>query len=409
MSDAPLSAARHWWVILLCSLVCLLDGYDVLVAPISVPVWSEQWQLQASAFTPALAATVLGMALGAVFIAPLGDRHGRRPVLALSFAVVGVASLMTARADSVLELTLYRVVTGLGMGASLTNALALASEVALPHLRTRITVWVYSMSAVGSIIGGLVAPAILERLSWQGLFYTGGVLPLALAPLLWFGLPAGGGSAPAAGAAGGLAGIMRNLGALLAAPYRATTLLLWLFYFVCLFTMYVISSWLPTLMHMNGWTLAASVRGIMYFSLGGVLGGFVIGWLVDRRHTALALYGGFAVAGLALLALLVAPADLFLWMSLVGLVGAGVVGVSYAIGALAAATYPAELRAGGIGTASAMGRLGATLAPVFGGWLIAGGASVLEIFASLVAVVALGLVAVFVFSRVGLPLRDAGG
>ncbi|MFV8818709.1 MFS transporter [Haliea sp. E17] len=396
-----LSSVRHWWVVLLCSLVCMLDGYDVLVAPVSVPLLVDDWGLEAAAFTPALAATVLGMALGAVFLAPMGDRYGRKPVLLASFAVVGVASLGSPLSSSVLELTGFRFVTGLGMGASITNALALASEVARPQWRTRITICVYSMSAVGSIIGGFLAPAVIEHYAWQGLYYAGGLVPLLLLPLLWQGLPGSVFPRQVPGAAGRplAGGVLHNIFQLLALRYRYTTLLLWLLYFVCLFSMYVVSSWLPTLMRMYGWPIAESVRGIMYFSFGGVVGGFVIGWLVDRQHTGLALYSGFVVAGAGAIGLTVAPPEVLLWMTLIALIGAGVIGVSYAIAALAAAIYPAELRAGGIGAASAMGRLGATLAPVYGGWMIAAGASAVEIFGSLLLFAVVGLVAVFLFSR----------
>jgi len=396
-----LSALRHWWIVLLCSLVCMLDGYDVLVAPVSVPLLVEDWGIEASVFAPALSATVLGMALGAVFLAPLGDRYGRKPILLASFAVVGLSSLLTPLSGSVLELSLFRFVTGLGMGASLTNALALASEVARPRWRTRITICVYSMSAVGSIIGGFLAPLLIEQRSWPGLYHAGGLIPLLLLPLLWQGLP---GSVLPRASSGGVAtapagGVLRNLSQLLAARYRYTTLLLWLLYFVCLFSMYVVSSWLPTLMRMYGWPIADSVRGIMYFSLGGVIGGFLIGWLVDRGITAPALYAGFVVAGLGAVGLTIAPAEVLLWMVMIALIGAGVIGVSYAIAALAAALYPADLRAGGIGAASAMGRLGATLAPIYGGWMIALGASAVDIFGSLLAFTLVGLVAVFLFQR----------
>jgi len=396
-----LSDFRHWWIVTLCSLVCLLDGYDVLVAPVSVPVLAADWGLKAAAFTPALTATVLGMALGAVLIAPLGDRLGRRPVITTSFAVIGAASLLTPLASTVLELTLFRLVTGLALGASITNSLALSSEVARPHLRSRITICVYSMSAVGSIIGGFFAPAILETLNWQGLYVVGGVMPLLLVPILHFSLPRQPAAAPAIGtAAAAPAGLFRNLARLLAAPFRGVTLLLWMLYFLCLFTMYVISSWLPTLMHIHGWSLDTSVRALMFFSFGGVVGGFLIGWLVDRKQTAPALSGGFIAAGSALAGLVIAPVDFVTWMALITVIGGGIIGVSYAVAALAAQIYPAELRAGGIGAASAMGRLGATLAPLVGGWLIALGVSAVEIFAGLILPMLAGLIGVYLFSRI---------
>ena len=387
---------------MLCSLVCLLDGYDVLVAPVSVPVLAQAWQLPPQAFTAMLTATVLGMALGAVFLAPLGDRYGRRLVIAGSFAVVGATSLLTSLSTTVLALTLIRLVTGLALGASIANALALASEVAPVRLRSRVTVCVYSMSALGSVFGGMIAPSILDTLGWQGLYIVGGVIPLLLVPVLYVCIPAPTRKSGTPGASDGTvraAGVIAGIGQLLAPAYRSRTLLLWGLYFVCLFTMYVISSWLPTLMNLHGWDVNTSVYAIMVFSLGGILGGFAIGWLVDRNRTALALIVGLVSAGIAMALLATSPPAVIVWMVLIAVIGGGIIGVSYAVAALAAIVYPDHLRAGGIGAASAMGRLGATLAPVVGGWMIALGVSVVDILAALTLPMIIGVIAVAAFAR----------
>ena len=408
--EAGLSSVRRWWVVFLCAMVCLLDGYDMVVAPISIPVLAESWGLDASAFAAALTGTVLGMALGAAFIAPLGDRFGRRPVILVSFFLVGLASLLTPLSSTVMELALFRFVTGLGMGASLANALALASEFALPHLRSRIITCVYAMSAVGSVMGGFLAPPLLATFGWPGLYVTGGILPLALIPLLWLWLPESirfqvlrsmgpveqaPGSAPRREG-----GALDSIRPLLAQPYRSRTLLLWTLYLLSSFTVYVISSWLPTLMRLYGWSIENSVHAIMVFSFGGIVGGFLLGWLVDRGQIRSCLLAGFIFTGIAMLALNVAPPAIWIWMTLIGVMGAGMIGISYAVAALAAIVYPTELRAGGIGTASAMGRVGATLAPAVGGWLLAIGWPVTAIFTGLIVPMVVGVVIVSVFARV---------
>ncbi len=121
--------------------------------------------------------------------------------------------------------------------------------------------------------------------------------------------------------------------------------------------------------------------------------------MVDRGYTSAALLMGFGASAAAMVTLAVAPASIWLWMALIAVIGGGIIGVSYAVAALAAVVYPAPLRAAGIGAASAMGRLGATLAPVVGGWLIALGASVVQIFAGLVVPMVVGLVIVYLFAR----------
>ncbi len=413
LDEPDIPNAKRWWVVFLCALVCLLDGYDMVVAPISVPVLAEVWGIQASAFTAALTATVLGMALGAVFIAPLGDRFGRRPVMIASFAFVGVASMMTALSTTVVELSLYRLATGLGMGASLANALAMASEYAVPKLRSRTITCVYSMSAVGGVLGGFLAPPILAAWGWQGMYVVGGVLPLLVVPLLLFSLPESQRFLAArqagrieGGATVDMGGALNSVKLLLAQPYRSRTLLLWTLYFLSTFTVYVISSWLPTLMRLYGWSIESSVHAIMVYSFGGIVGGFLLGWLVDKGHYRLCLMTGFVITGLAMLALNVIPAEIWMWMILIAVMGGGMIGVTYAVTALAAIVYPTELRAGGIGTASAMGRVGATIAPVVGGTLLALGWSVTQIFTGLIGPMIVGVVIVTLFSRLFTPKVD---
>ncbi len=404
------TTALRWKVVLLCALICLLDGYDMVVAPISVPVLAEVWGLEAAAFTAMLTATVLGMAVGAAFLAPLGDRLGRRPVIIASFALVGVSSLLTPLSSTVVELGLFRLATGLGMGASLANALAMASEYAAPRLRSRIITCVYSMSAVGSVLGGFVAPPILAVYSWQGLYVAGGAVPLLVVPLLLLALPESRDfldskrreqqqQASGNGDVDRPPNTLQSVRRLLTAPYRGRTVLLWTLFFLSTFTVYVISSWLPTLMRLYGWSIDNSVRAIMVFSFGGIVGGFLLGWLVDRRRIRGALLLGFVASGLAMLSLNIAPTQIGLWMTLIAVIGGGMIGINYAMTALAALVYPTELRAGGIGAASAMGRLGATVAPLAGGWLLTLNWSALQIFTGLIGPMLVGVLIIALFSQ----------
>src|SRR5688572_25873972 len=75
---------------------------------------------------------------GSAFLAPLGDRWGRRPVIISFLAVVGVASLGSALADGLTDFVIWRFIMGLGLGASLANATALTSEISPARSRARL-------------------------------------------------------------------------------------------------------------------------------------------------------------------------------------------------------------------------------------------------------------------------------
>lgn len=403
MQDNSIPDSQRWRVIILCALVCLLDGFDMIVAPVSIPSLASDWQIDASAFATALAAAVLGTGLGAAFIAPLGDRFGRRPLVMGSFALVALCTLSTPLVATMGQLITLRFLAGLGLGASLANAVALASEYAPENLRSRVVTCVYATSALGGAVGALVAPPLLSSWGWQGVYAFGGIVPLLLMPFLFLGLAesqrfiavvAGRGETAAPESAGS----MQRLGTLLKPPHRGSTLLLWTLFFLSTFCTYMISSWLPTLMHLSGWSMEDSVRAVMVFSFGGVIGGFLLGWMVDRGHILAANCLGFGTTALALATLNIAPLHTGIWMFLIFLMGAGNMGVAYALTAFAAIVYPTSLRASGIGAAGAFGRFGATVAPLIGGWLLSQQLAALEILSSLIVPMAFALLLVLLFA-----------
>ena len=87
-------------VLILCALVMLLDGYDIQTMALAVPSVAAQWELPPAGFWLAQSAGVLGMGLGSAFLAPLGDRIGRRPIIIGFVLLVGCASLCTPLADA---------------------------------------------------------------------------------------------------------------------------------------------------------------------------------------------------------------------------------------------------------------------------------------------------------------------
>ena len=396
-----------WRVIVLCTLVCLMDGFDMMVAPISIPLMAADWALAPDAFSIALSAAVLGAGIGAAFIAPLGDRVGRRPVILASFAAMALSCLAVAFTTNVYQMAILRLVTGLGMGASLANALALISEYAPPAIRSRLVSFAYAMSAVGAAFGGFIAPWLIDRHGWEGIYYYGGGLPLIVLVLLIFGLSesrrfltvGGRSSTTDSPPATPRRGILQGIGDLFSPDLRTATVLIWLLYFFSLFSTYMITTWLPTLLTLSGWEMDVAVYSVTAFSIGGIVGGVILGWLVDRGRTRGAVVLAFGSTIAALTALYVVPDTVAVWMTLIVIMGAGTVGVSYALAAVASSAYPVEMRAGGIGAAAAMGRVGATLAPIIGGGLMALGLSAIQILTSLIGPLLLALVIVRFFAR----------
>jgi AAHS family 4-hydroxybenzoate transporter-like MFS transporter len=363
-------------VFLLCSLTVFLDGFDVQAMALAVPALSQSWRLSPPAFSSALATGVLGLGIGAAFIAPLGDRFGRRPVLIACTALLGLSSLATITATGVTALAALRFLTGIALGACQGNATALMADFAPPARRAWLLTLMGCNVAIGSLAAGFFAPWLIAGLGWQGLFIVGGVLPLLLSATLFLFLPEAralaGHTAPAAAIPADEAPVeTAGLRGLLSPEFRGKTLLLWTIYSLNTFLLYLVMSWLPTLLGAAGWSSAAALRSVMAFHVGGIAGALALALVMDRGRPTSALAGGFLLAAIAAALFLLLPPIVPAWAVLLALLGAGISGTTFALFALGASIYPSGIRASAYGWLGAVARVGAVLGPLVGGALLA--------------------------------------
>lgn len=380
-------------VVVLCGIAVLLDGYDIQTMALAVPSLTESWGIEAAAFAYALAASVLGMVIGTAAVAPLGDRLGRRPMLIWGMLLVGAASSATALSSTPTELVIWRLLTGIGLGMTLPNATALTSEYVPQRNRAFLIAAMYLGVPLGALIAGFTAPTLIAAASWRAIFIAGGLLPLALAIALFAYVPesvrllvAQRPNDPR------IAPLLRrfvpgvdvatvhahtqdrvdeqSVLALFAPRYRARTMLLWCIFALNLFVLFVLISWLPTILTDAGWTQTQALRGAVVIQAGGIVGGLVIAKLVDLGQTVAVLTSAYTLVATGFALFVVVPGTVPAWTLLLLVIGAGVSGSQVALIALSAIFYPPSLRATGAGWASGCGRVGAVLAPLAGGLVL---------------------------------------
>jgi AAHS family 4-hydroxybenzoate transporter-like MFS transporter len=375
-------------VIALCCMATFLDGYDTQALGLAVPRIAEAWSLPPGEFAPALSGSFAGLALGAVLLAPLADRFGRRPTLIAMMMVVGITTLGAALATSLDSLTLWRVMTGLGLGGSVPVATAMTSEYAPAPRRAAFVALMIACMALGSFAAGIVAPLINGAWGWRGIFGVGAVLPLAMAGLLLAALPEslrfliGQGADTRAIAeqldriAPHLRGtavritpptghIRASVKSLFGPAFRMRTILVWAIFWFNLFVIYSLISWMPTLLRSAGWGHDAAQRASGLVSLGGIAGGLLLAWIADKGHAIAALFTAYVGTALIFTLFIVGPGSIGAWIALLLLVGAGAVGGQMAAGSVAAGYYyPPELRSTGVGWFNGVGRIGGIIGPV---------------------------------------------
>lgn len=383
-------------VVVLCALVALLDGFDIQAMALVTPVVAEDWGVPMSSFGFVLSSSFAGIMVGAMAGGLLGDRLGRRTVLIIAFLFVGLTSMLTAMADNLTSLIGCRLLTGLGIGACMPNFTALTAEYVPSRSVAFFVTLMYSAVPLGGVLGGYLAPLVIAATGWQGVFIVGGVIPLFVALALLIALPESIRFLAREGSADERVG--RYLSRIdhkyqysshhefvLASPAGSSlrvlfsngrgtpTLLLWLVFFLSLFGMYLLTSWLPSVFAEQGWPRAQAIQSASNFQLGGIAGGILLGWLIDRLGAYRVLPPAFFAAALFTAAIGWTTGSMFLTMWIIALSGAAIVGAQLGMTALAADFYPTSARSTGVGWALGVGRAGAVVSPAIGGIAIAAG------------------------------------
>jgi AAHS family 4-hydroxybenzoate transporter-like MFS transporter len=410
-------------VIAACAAAIFFDGFDAQAIGYVGPSLIKSFAIAPSALGPVFSAGLVGIMLGALFIAPLADRLGRRPVILASIVTFAVFTLATAWADSIQTLLWLRLLTGLGLGGCMPNVIALTTEYSPVRMRGFLVTLMFNGFTLGSLLGGLVAHQLIPAFGWRAVFVAGGVLPLLLVPVLFFVLPeslrflvltgrnpravvealrrSGSSETPESMAArlrleeGTVKPSIREL---FSDGRGRATAVLWIVFFMSLLDVYLLVSWLPTALNQAGVPAQSAILLGSLLQVGAFVGTLFCGAALDRFGGNAALVPAYLLAALTIAAIGVfSSTSLALTAVAVFLAGAGIIGGQTAGNALAAGSYPTQIRSTGVGWALGIGRIGSIIGPLVAAGLLSMNVSIKGIFlvSAIPALVAAGAIAFF--------------
>lgn len=411
--------AYQRWLVALVALTIVFDGIDNQLLGIVIPTLMREWDVPRPAFAPVISLGYVGMMIGGMVAGLVGDRIGRRTALLGSMVVFGAMTLVAPFAGGTGTLGLLRLLAGIGLGGAMPNAAALAAEYVPARQRPLAVTVTIVCVPLGGTLAGLLGQQALPAFGWQALFVAGGVIPLVAAVGLRFLLPESprflarhrarwselvdvlgrmGHRVPAGTAFVDKASqsvTTVSIGTLFSAEFRRDTIALWAAFFSCLLSVYLGFSWLTTLLTGAGFDPGTANSGITAFNLGGVVGALVGGAAIASLGSRLAMLtmSAVAVVGAAGLATMTIASTqpFFPILAMLTLTGSMINGVQTTMYALAAHVYPSTVRATGVGTAVAFGRIGAVLTGYVGTWAIGYGGT-----SAFFGVVAVMMVSTFV-------------
>ena len=383
----------HVRVLFWCTLIIVFDGYDLAVAGIALPSIMQEMGVSATNAGFMVSSALFGMMFGAIFLGTIADRIGRRRAIAICIALFSVFTAAAGFTHDPVTFSVMRFLAGLGIGGVMPNVVAQMTEYSPRKIRSTMVTLMFSGYAAGGMLAALLGKGLIEAYGWASVFLAAG-LPVLLIPLILKEMPESmpflirSNRLPELKAialrldpayradAGDVFALPREDKAA-SAPIRRlfqegrgfSTVMFWIAFFMCLFMVYALSSWLTKLMAGAGYSLGSALTFVLVLNFGAMLGAVGGGWLADRFHIKYVLVGMYTLAAVSitLLGFRVPTEVLFL---LVGLTGASTIGTQIVTYAYVGQYYPMAVRATGIGWASGVGRSGAILAPIVIGTLV---------------------------------------
>ncbi|WP_179209191.1 MFS transporter [Haematobacter genomosp. 1] len=176
-------------IVLICVLLAMIDGYEVVAVPFSMPAIARIWALPNAQVGYLLSAGIFGMAIGAIAISPLADRIGRRRHILLCLSLITLTMAASGFARSFWQLVAIRAVAGVFIGAMISSLNIIVSEYASDR-RRGLVMGLYGVGLpLGSALAGFAIAPLLEAYGWHAPFFFGAALTGVMALVVLTMLP----------------------------------------------------------------------------------------------------------------------------------------------------------------------------------------------------------------------------
>ena len=341
----------------------MLDSFDVMLYAMVLAALVDDPTLHLTLPVAGIlnSVTLLAAAAGGIAFGVIADRLGRKRALMAAVLIYSVFTAACGIAQTALQLAVFRILLGLGMGGEWATGAALVSESFPARHRGKALAFVQSAWAIGYGMAALVNLIVMPRWGWRGVFFVG-VLPALFTiwiqqrieePRIWQS------AAPAD---------RGRLSALFKPEIVRVTAAIALMNSCCLFAWWGLNGWVPAYLHLSpaqggiGLSSATMSWFVIAMQVGMWFGYVTFGFMADAigRKRTYVIYLLTAAVLLPIYGILRVPTVLLLLGPFVAFFGTGYFS---GLGALVAELYPTAVRATAAGFCYNFGRIASAAAP----------------------------------------------
>jgi MFS family permease len=347
------------------SLGWMLDAFDVMLYALVLRAMRQDLNLSADVAGGLQSLTLLASAAGGLLFGLLADRWGRTRALMLSVLIYSVFTAACGFAQTALQLAVFRIFLGIGMGGEWASGAALVSETWKARDRGKALGLMQSAWAIGYGLAALVNYLVQDvaGYGWRAVFFVG-VAPALFA--LWVRSSV---QEPEMWRQARARVSRMSIWKALSAPGLSVTVALTLMNACTMFAWWGFNTWVPSYLQSPGINLSgAMMNGFIIAMQAGMWFGYIsFGFISDaigRKRTYVAYLLLAAVFVLAYTStsnptalLVLGPFTAFF-----------ATGYFSGFGAVSAELYPTEVRATAQGITYNFGRVASAAAP----WIVGG-------------------------------------
>ncbi len=177
--EAPASSRKALFA---ASLGWMLDSFDVMLYSLVLASLMLDLHLSKSAAGVLGSITLIAAAAGGMVFGLIADRFGRTRALMASVLIYAVFTAACGLAQNFVELAIFRILLGLGMGGEWASGASLVSETWPDEHRGKALGLMQSSWAIGYALAAMVVAVVMPRAGWRGVFFVG-ILPALIT--LW--------------------------------------------------------------------------------------------------------------------------------------------------------------------------------------------------------------------------------
>lgn len=161
---------RHIFLLLLIGFLSAFPPFVTDLYLPALPSLADFFKTTPSLVQMSLTMSMLGLALGQLFVGPLSDKYGRKKLLLFSLVAFVVSTVLCVFAPDVFLFDAFRLLQGMAASGGIVIARAMATDKCRGKVLTKFLAVVSAINGIAPVAAPVIGGVILSLVDWRGTF-----------------------------------------------------------------------------------------------------------------------------------------------------------------------------------------------------------------------------------------------